>query len=137
MESASLNTSSKQLDRDSSKADHGCESDLSGYHGLAVRQDALPVAEPHDSTLELVVIPTEISPVLKPLISELHHITNSTESIDFERFRPLLIGLIKCCSKSNFTPHVSNYLLSNLDIMHHLSFLAENTLQGKYAIYVQ
>jgi len=79
MESASLNTSSKQLDRDSSKAD--CESDLSGYHGLAVSQDALPVAEPHDSTLELVVIPTEISPVLKPLISELHHIANSTESM--------------------------------------------------------
>ena len=79
----------------------------------------------HDS----MPIPSEIAPVLRPLISQLHPIK---EIVKYEQLEPLLIRLMKSCrGAEGFTRQVSSYLVSNPSIVHHLLLVAESTLEGK------
>lgn len=81
------------------------------------------------------IIPDNIAPVLQPLISELHHIQHHPESVQFERLESLLISLMKSCKAEDLTLQVSDYLITNHDMLHNLSFLARNTLKGNEATY--
>lgn len=81
------------------------------------------------------IIPDNIAPALRPLISELHHIQHHPESVQFERLESLLISLMKSCKAEDLTLQVSDYLITNHDMLHNLSFLARNTLKGNEATY--
>lgn len=74
------------------------------------------------------IIPDSISPILGPLISELHQV-----NIRFERLESLLIRLVRSCyNGKDFTLQTADYLVSNYDVLHCLYSLAEKTLEGKY-----
>lgn len=94
---------------------------------------AIDSALSEEKTQELIgVIPDNISPVLQPLISELNQVKNISENVNFERLEPLLIRLMKSCyGGKNFTLQVANYLASNNDVLHGLSFLARYAMKGK------
>lgn len=77
------------------------------------------------------IIKDSIPSDLKPLILELRQ----TDS-NYERVEPLLVKLMKSCYKAkDVVLGISDYLLTNQDILCSLSSLARNTLIGMYNLH--